>query len=66
MYNIDILFWLNCLGCCFVYLIERDYIEILNLFFDCVCYLLYDLVVFGIRIGDLVSLFVKVFGGLRG
>lgn len=49
-----------------MYLIERGYKEILNLLFDYVCYLLYDLVVFGVSILDLVSLFVKVFSKLGG
>lgn len=66
MYNIDIPFRLNCLGCCFAYLIERDYTETPNLSFDRVCYSSHDLAVPGTRTGDLVSSFVKVPGGPRG
>lgn len=57
---------LNCLGCCFAYLIERDYKETPNLSFDRVCYSSHDLAVTGARTGDLVSSFVRVPGGPGG
>lgn len=66
MYITDVPFQLDCLGCCFAYLIERDYTETPNLSFDRVCYSSHDLAVPGARTGDLVSSFVKVPGGPRG
>lgn len=64
VYNIDVPFQLECLGCCFAYLRERHYTESQNLSFDRVCYSSEDLAVPGAIIrNDIVSSFVKVPGG---
>lgn len=65
-YSIDCQFQLDCLGCCFAYLLKRGYIETPNLSFDRVCYSSHDLAVSGASTGNLVSSYVKVPSGPGG
>lgn len=60
-YSINVPFRLECLGCCFAYLRERNYTESPNLYVDRVCYSSDDLTLPGVIMrGDLASSFVRV------
>ena len=63
-YKLNVDFDLTCLGCCFCYLRQRSYQEVLCAQFDRVCYSIDSLAVPGTPIpGNIVSSYVKVPGG---